>query len=135
LKALDLRLELRKTESDLRAAVHELPSFLEHAKKSRERVAAATGMRGSGALQQWTSDWEADLAAVRSLERELTDPDADYATATHRELESKLVDVHALASRAARVRDKYLQGLAADDGEREHIRADIRARIKQIDRS
>jgi hypothetical protein len=130
LKALDLRLELRKTEADLRSAVQELPSLLERAKKSRDRVTAATGLRGSGALQQWTSDWEADLAAVRALEGELPDANANHISAKHSELESKLVAVHALASRAERLRDKYQEGLAADDREREHIRADLRVRTQ-----
>lgn len=128
LKALDLRLELRKAEADLRSAVQELPSHLEHARKSRTAIAAATGRHGSGAFQHWINGWEADLAAVRSFEGELPDANADYTSAKHSELESKLVVVHILGSRAARLRDKYLDALAADDKEREHLRADLRVR-------
>ncbi len=76
----------------------------------------------------WISAWEADLAAVRSLEGELPDANSDYSDAKHSKLEPKLVAVHELGTRAARVRDKYLAELAADDREREHIRADMRAR-------
>jgi hypothetical protein len=107
LKALDLRLELRKANSDLRAAVHELPELLELARRSHDHLAAATGMLKSGASQKWTSNWEEDFAAIRVLEDELPDADADYTTATHLELESKLVAVHAITSRAAPLRDKY----------------------------
>ena len=44
-KALDLRLELRRAESDLRAGVEELPGLMEHAKNSRMEVASATEHR------------------------------------------------------------------------------------------
>lgn len=130
LKALDLRLELRKAGSDLRAAIQDLPALLELAKRSRERVAAATGMLKSGALQQWTNAWEEDLTAVRALKGELPQADADYVNETPQELESKLVAVHAMTSRANRLRDKYRERLAADDRERDHIREDLRARTQ-----
>ena len=130
LKALDLRLELRKAAADLRAVVHELPALLELAKKSRDRVAAATGMRGSGALQEWTRVWEEDITAVRALEAELPAADADYSNATPQELESRLVAIHTTSARAATLKDKYLERLAADDRERDHIREDLRARAQ-----
>ena len=130
LKALDLRLELRKADSDLRAVVQELPPLLELAKKSRDRVAAATGMLRSGALEQWTSVWEEDFAAVRALEAELPDAESDYTSAKPHELESKLVSTHSMASRSARLREKYVERLAADDRERDHIREDLRVRTQ-----
>lgn len=130
LKALDLRLELRKADSDLRAVVHELQPLLELAKKSHDRVAAATGMLKSGALEQWTSVWKEDLSAVRALETELPDAESDYTSATPHELESTLVAVHSMASRAARLREKYAELLAADDRERDHIREDLRIRTQ-----
>jgi len=130
LKALDLRLELRKADSDLCADVQGLLALLELAKKSHDWVAAATGMLKSGASQQWTSDWEEDFAAVRALEGEVPEVDATYTSATPHELESKLVAVHTLASRAARLREKYRARLAADDRERDHLREDLRVRTQ-----
>lgn len=130
MKALDLRLELRKSENDLRSTVEELPAHLEHAKKSHMAVASATGMLGSGALKKWLSEWEADLASVRSLKAELPHANPDYASVNHSVLEAKLVVVHALRAKATRVREKYENALAADDKEREHIRADVRARTQ-----
>jgi hypothetical protein len=44
MKALDLRLQLRKDESDFRACVENLPALLDLAKQSRIRVLAATGL-------------------------------------------------------------------------------------------
>lgn len=84
-------------------------------------MAAATGMLKSGALEQWTSAWDKDFAAVRALETELPDAKSDYTSATPHELESKLVAIHSTASRGARLREKYLERLAADDRERDHI--------------
>jgi hypothetical protein len=73
-------------------------------------------------------DWEGDMGAARSMAGDLPDANKDYSGATHHELESSLVAVHALAGRAARLRDKYLAELAANDKQREEIRADVRAR-------
>lgn len=130
LKALDLRLELRKTENNLRSTVDELIPLLEYAKKSRTAVASATGMLGSGALKKWLSELEADVAAVRSLEAELPPANPDYASMTHATLEEKLVAVHIIHAKATRLREKYDAALAADDKAREHIRADIRVRTQ-----
>ena len=44
-----------------------------------------------------------------------------YSEDDDRELESKLVVVHELASKVARLREKYQQELAADDRERHDI--------------
>jgi hypothetical protein len=132
LKALDLRLELRKAETDLRSTVQELSALLTRAKQSHTNVAAAMGLANSGAIALWMSGWQADHAAVRSLEGELPDANSDYSHAKHRELEAKLVGVHELGTRATRVRDKYLAELAADDADRAHIRADMRARTQAM---
>jgi hypothetical protein len=128
LKALDLRLELRKSESELRSVVEDLQPYLEHAKKSHTAVAAAAGMSGSGALTRWVADWEADVAAVRSLATELPRAGPDYSSATHSVLETKLVEVYAMRRRADRLREKYEVELAADDRTRDQIRAAHAAR-------
>ena len=49
MKALDLRLELRKAEVDLLSLFRSLQPLLERAKLSRDRVNAARGMLRSGA--------------------------------------------------------------------------------------
>jgi hypothetical protein len=128
MKALDLRLELRKSENDLRRLVGELPAQLENAKKSHIAVASATGMLGSGPLKKWSSEWESDLTKVRSLEEELPSTDSNYLSVNHAELEAKLIAIHDLRAKVVQVQEKYQTSLARDDKEREHIRADIRAR-------
>lgn len=126
MKALDLRLELRKTANDLRDTVQSLAPLLERAKQSHTAVAAATGQIGSGRLQQWQNEFEADISAVKLLESEVPDSNASYECLAHSELGSKLVEVHSVQSRATRMSKKYLATLADDDKEREQIRADVR---------
>jgi len=128
MKALDLRLELRKSENDLRRLVEGLPAQLEKAKKSHVAVASATSMLGSGALKEWSSEWESDLTEVQSLKEELPSTDSNYSSVDHAELEAKLIAIHDLRAKAVQVQEKYQTSLARDDNDREHIRADIRAR-------
>ena len=77
---------------------------------------------------------EGDLKTVQALARELPDADETYQHSKHQNLETKLVEVHALAAKATRLRDKCLRELASDDKEREHIRADVRMRSNPVDR-
>lgn len=126
MKAQDMRVELRKATNDLRTTVQNLIPLLESAKRSHTNIAAATGLGGSGALKQWQSDFKADLSAVELLESEVPDLNASYECLTHSELESKLVEVHSVQSKAMQLSKKYHATLAADDKEREHIRADVR---------
>ena len=128
IKALDLRLELRKQASDVRAAVEELPDLLERSRASRSAVLAAMGVLKSGAFETWKAALESDLKTAQDLARELPDADETYQLSKHQNLETKLVEVHALAAKATRLRNKYLTELAYDDKEREHIRPDVRVR-------
>jgi len=126
-KALDLRLELRKAVSDLRADADALQPQMAFAKKSHTRVAAATGRHGSGAFQKWEAEWESDAAAVTALLAELPSGAESFASLAISELEARHVSVHALQRRVAKIQEKYLASLAADDRDRDHIRQDVRA--------
>ena len=130
IKALDLRLELRKQVSDLRAMVEELPDLLPRSWESRIAVLSATGLLRSGAFESWKTSWESDTAGARALTNELRSSSDYYEDSKHKDLEDKLVKVHSLASKASRLQDEYLGELAADDKEREHILADARNRSR-----
>jgi hypothetical protein len=130
-KRLDLRLELRKQVSGLRAVVEALPELSERTRLSRTAVLAAMGLSQSGPFLSFKAAWESDLKAAQDLARELPDADETYQRLKHQDLETKLVEVHALATRAAGLRDKYLASLASDTKNREHIRADVRARPRE----
>ena len=129
IKALDLRLELRKQVSDVRAVVEALPDLMERSRASRNAVLAALGLAQSGASETWKATWESDRKAAQALAREVPDANETYHCLKHQDLETKLVEVHALATKAEGPRDKYRTALESDDKEREHIRADVRARF------
>ena len=124
IKALDLRLELRKLVSDVRADVEALPTLLERAQASRSAVRAAMG-RGqqSGDNMIWKGELESDLKIVQALARELPDAKETYRRSKHQELENKLVEAHTLAAKVAQLRKKYETALASDDRDRDYIRA------------
>ena len=108
---------------DVHAAVKALPDLLKQSRASRHAVLAARGVGRSSASKIWTDEWESDLKISHALAGELPAADETYQRSKRENLESKLVEVHALAAKAAGVRDKYLAALASDDKEREHIRA------------
>src|ERR1035438_99375 len=100
IKALDLRLELRKLVSDVRADIEALPALLERARVSRSAVRAAMG-RGqqSGDNVIWKAELENDLKTVQALACELPDAKETYQRSKPQKLENKLVEVHALVAK------------------------------------
>ncbi len=134
IKALDLRLELRKQVSDVCADIEALPTLLEGARASRSAVSAAMGVLQSGASEIWKAALETDLTTVQALARELPDADETFQHSKPQKLENKLVEVHALAVKVARLRGKYETAFASDDKERDRIRADVRTRLSPVDR-
>lgn len=130
IKRLDLRLELRKQMSGVRANIEALPALLERAKSSRSAVRAAMG-RGqqSGDNLIWKGELENDLKTAQILAGELPDAMETYRHSKPPELEDKLVDVHALAAKVAQLRNKYETALASDDMDRDYIRANAGRRF------
>lgn len=108
IKSLDLRIELRKAASDLRADVLELPALLENARGSRAAINAARGLSFTGAFEAWKGQLETDLVSAQALASELPAADNTFRKASQAELEAKLVDVHALGRRANSLRQKYV---------------------------
>lgn len=128
LKTLDLRLDLRKSETDLIADGKELVPLLDYAKNSKMAVSAAAGMRNSGAISNWTSEWEADRTSAVMLTEGLPSTNDDYSDLSPTELETKLVQVHTLQSAIARLKKKYEGSVASDDRDREQIKAAMNTR-------
>ncbi|WP_152984077.1 MULTISPECIES: hypothetical protein [Stenotrophomonas] len=126
LKALDLRLELRRMESTLRSDIQDLIPLLELAKKSRTRLAAAQGNFHSGATTHWLSQWNADLAEANQLAEGASSLDIDCSSFSQAELEARLVTVHKLQCQVVQLSGKYQSSLTADDSGREQLRADQR---------
>ncbi len=132
MKALDLRLELRKAVNDLRSTVESLPSILGPAKGSHISVLNARGILHSSMADQWNAECEKDLAAAKLLESEVPDPTSSFEELTHSELEAKLVAVHAAQSKATGLSEKYRASLASDDKDRDNIQADQRAQTQAL---
>ena len=126
LKSLDLRLELRRTESTLRSDIQDLVPLLERAKKSRTKLAAAQGSFNSGATAHWLSQWDSDLAEANQLVAGTTALDIDCSGFSQAKLEARLVTVHKLQHQVAQLSGKYDVSLAEDDSGREQLRADQR---------
>src|SRR5450759_3809039 len=61
MKALDLRLELRKAANDLRSTVEGLPSILAQAKGSRIAVLNARGLLHSSMMDQCNTELDKDV--------------------------------------------------------------------------
>ena len=118
-KALDLRLELRKTVSDARVSVEALPELMREANLSRRAVLNARGMLRSGAMTMWEKSYTADLKQVDFLKDELPSETEDYINMNnHVRLESRLVHIHGLARRIGEMKTKYEKELGKDEASR-----------------
>lgn len=121
LKKLDLRLELRRADEDLRQLVAGLRPHLERANNSRLHLAAAQGMYQSGATKQWGVELDADLTKAKALEAAVPPVDADYRNHGTSQLESLLVERHRLYAEARKLSDKYDAALDQDDKGRDRL--------------
>lgn len=122
IKALDLRLELRKLTSETSTNVRSLPELIEHARRSRVNVAAALGTARTGAMEVWKGQCEADLQAAQELQHALPKA-AEYGALQHDDLEDRIVEVDLLNGKAKALAAKYRAELAKDDKDREYIRS------------
>ena len=127
IKAIDLRVELRKQESDLRSMIQSLPEVLENAKTSHERIAAATGKYQSGAMQAWLGDWQADYATAKFEAQSMPKDPIPCDGLSHFELERALIAVHEKMGILRQVRERYEASVVGDDQDRDHLRQDRRA--------
>ena len=126
LKALDLRLELRKNVTLLISDASELLPLFEHAQRSKLAVAAATGMYKSGATEKWVSEYEVDKIAAIALIEKLPRADESFTELSPSNLESKLVEIHSQQDAISRLHKKYDESIAVDDRDRAQI---VAARI------
>ena len=70
-KALDLRLELRKAVSDTRSGVEALPKLMDEANRSRRAALNDRGMLNCSIRTVWEKSYASDLEQVDSLNDEL----------------------------------------------------------------
>lgn len=137
LKALDLRIGLRKSETSLKEIIDDLVPLLDRAKTSRTRLAAAQGNYQSGASKHWLECWESDMLEAQGVVGESNALDIDCAHLSHSELEQRLITVHKLESKVKKLTLKYRDSLAEDDIGRENLRQTnqmlTEVRLRKID--
>ena len=121
MKTLELRLELKRAENEARTVLGQLPALIGQAQASRTSVLVAAGGFGSSAQVAWHQGFEKDRADVDVLAKELPAPGDDYRSLAAGELESRLVAIDALRTRAARIRDKCYGTIAEDEKSREQL--------------
>lgn len=127
IKALDLRLELRKTVNEVEMSLSKLEGLLDYANQSRQRVASATGRLGSGAMEIWNKAFEEDKNRLKQILENAPRSDANYDDLSPIELESRLVAIHKLQSQINELTEKCNSSLKSDDEERKQIREDVRS--------
>jgi hypothetical protein len=131
-KTLDLRLELRKAENDLRALIDELPALMQRAVQSRSAINDARGMFDSTALAAFVQTMEEDTKAIQELTKERPADGQDHRKLSAAELESRIIKLHAVLPNAKKLRDKFTASLADDDAERDRLRDSKDARARDL---
>lgn len=127
IKALDLRLELRKAVNEVEMGFSNLERLLNYANQSRQRVAAATGRLGSGAMEIWNREFEEDKNRLKQISKDVPHPDAKYDDLSPVELESRLVAIHRLQGQINELTEKYDSAVKSDDEDRKQLRDDVRS--------
>ena len=128
IKSLDLRLELKKAETQLILTVNDLPDLLTKAKRSREAISSAIGQLRSGGLKKWIQEWETDHISAKQMISILPNTDSDYTSNSQRDLETKLILIHQQSAKANALKEKYEIELERDEKQRDRIYAERNSR-------
>lgn len=123
IKALELRLELVKAATDVFQKIDSVGDLLARAKKSRDAVAAATGMYHSGARQVWLRQFEADHESLNSINESFDELNVDFSSFSLRELERSISKLYGLRTFLDGIAQRNAQLIAEDDLSREVIRS------------
>jgi hypothetical protein len=130
--AHDLRPEVLAERESLRAAIEELPTLIDLARRSRTAAALAAGNSGPDGLQQWLSELDLDLSEAALLRSQLPAADLDYTALSDMDVELKLVEVLALSLRASALADKYQASISAQETDRETQTDDAEALLRDV---
>jgi len=123
IKALELRLELVKAATDVFQKIDSVGDLLARAKKSRDAVAAASGMYHSGAKQNWQRQFEADHESLDSINETFDELNVDFSRFSMRELEKTISELYGLRTFLDGIALRNTQLIAEDDRTRESIRS------------
>lgn len=121
IKALDMRLDLRKALSDSHESLTTLRALMESAVGSRRAVLAAKGLYRSGNMVAWEQALETDRAEVEKIAASIRNEDANFAALSVEQLESETVAAHRVKASLSALVEKYRGEIAADDDARRQI--------------
>ena len=121
-KALDLRLELKKSLNEAYVIYEGVLALLKDADKSRQGTFSATGRLRSGDMDVWKEEIQKDKKAMEDIVCMLPHPSEQYETLTIEKLESKIVELHKHTTKIKLYVDKYEKVLAQDDETRRFLR-------------
>jgi len=130
-KALELRLELTNLGQETFFKADDLGELLVRAKRSREAVSAAMGVRKSGAMVHWNRQYAADEESLGGINESIDELNIDYSSADLKSMEKALGEIHGLRSIVISIADRYTASIAEDDRNREFLRDQAHARHNQ----
>lgn len=118
IKALDLRLELRRELSDAHALVRSIGTLLDEADRSRQAMMAAVGLGGSGAMTVWGQALIENRKRIKQILTVLRPEKHDFKDYSAEQLESELVSLHGSKRDLEALDAKYRAAMAEDDARR-----------------
>jgi hypothetical protein len=121
IKALDMRLALRKDLSEARESVTTLRELMASAAGSRRATLAARGLYRSGNMVVWEQALEADRVEVEKIAAAIQSEGTDFAALSETQLETDLVAAHKIKTSLTTFIKKYRGELAADDDAQNQI--------------
>lgn len=121
IKALDMRLALRKDLGEARELVTILRELMTSAAGSRRATLAARGLYRSGNMVVWEQMLEADRAEVEKIVASIRSEGADFAALPEAQLETELVTAHKIKTSLSTLVEKYRGELAIDSDARGQI--------------
>jgi hypothetical protein len=134
-KALDWRIEQKRTEANVRSKHRRLREMMDQANSSRREILNAMGLFRSSKMDEWNADIEADRKAWEQLNTELVKGSPDYERLSPKELESKLIACHETELKIKALIDKYSAAMAQDAENvrqyREDRRRDLERRVNK----
>jgi len=131
IKALDLRIELKRAEADIIFSFKKLREQMDEGNKSRMRVLSAIGKFDSGMMEKWKDAFELDEIEINELANRLPDEYTNYDNLVPKELEAKLIESHKIQRNIQKLSKKYSEAMAWDDEQRKHLREDMHTRARE----
>ena len=127
LKALDMRLTLRKDLSEARDSVTTVRELMTSAEGSRRATLAARGLYKSGQMVVWERTLATDREEVARFAAGIPSEGTDFSALSEAQLETYLVAAHKTKSSLSSLIEKYRGELAEDSDSRRQIADQVTA--------